>query len=106
MDKVEQDNLLEKVRLEREELRILLKHPAWVRLVKIYQVQSDRREKELIRKPISSMDDALLRNVQKGIVIGLKIAAQLPYQIYDKRVEDFQQLIEEIQNAEPESNSE
>jgi len=52
------------------------------------------------------MDDALLRNVQKGIVIGLKIAAQLPYQIYDKRVEDFQQLIEEIQNAEPESNSE
>ena len=46
------------------------------------------------------MEDALLRNVQKGIIIGLKIAAQLPYSIYEKRVEDFQQLIEEIQNAE------
>jgi hypothetical protein len=67
--------------------------------------QAKLRGKECALVPITSLDHALRRNTQLGIILGLRLAALLPKVVVDEKQSEFEALLEEIRNATAESDS-
>lgn len=100
------DNNLEQVRLDREILQTLLRSPGWALLVDKLRTQAQRRERELTLKPVTSIDEALKRNLQVGIYLGIRLAVRLPTALYEDATTEFQQLLdEELSHGTTESNT-
>ena len=84
----------------------LVKSPGWDRLVNVMSVQAKARAKECALVPIVSIDHALRRNTQLGIILGLRLAAMMPRVILEEKQSEFEALLEEIRHAtERDSNS-
>ena len=102
------DNLREQVealRAAKEEFQSLVKSPGWARLVSIMASQAKMRSKECALVPIISIDHALKRNTQLGIILGLRLAALMPKVVVDEKQAEFEALLEEIRHATAESDS-
>jgi hypothetical protein len=67
--------------------------------------QAKLRSKECALVPIVSIDHALKRNTQLGIILGLRLAALMPKVVLEEKQSEFEQLLEEIRNATAEPDS-
>ena len=93
MDKLPEETL-EEVRQRLEGLQSLLKFPPWVQVASRIKAQAAVRQKELMAKPLGSMEDALHLNFKLGIVAGMALAAQLPEKLVELDYETFQRMLE------------
>lgn len=77
MDKPPQDDL-EVIRLKLEGLQSLLKFQPWAQAVELIEKQCESRSLQFQHKPVSSIDEALVQNYEKGIVAGMRLAIDQP----------------------------
>ena len=89
---------LEEIRQRLEGLRSLLKYPPWVHQVSLVEAQCVARETPFKKQPISSIDEALKQNYQKGIVEGMRLAIALPGKLEELAREAFNLKLEEERN--------
>lgn len=64
------------------------------------------RAKQFAMVPIKSVEDALQRNVELGVIMGLRLLIELPTVTIKDRQEEIDQILEDIRNGtrEPDSN--
>lgn len=90
---------LEQLRDHKELLQSLVKSPGWDLLVKNLSIQAKARGRECMLRPTVSIEDALRRNVQLGIILGLRLAVAMPTVIVDEKAGEIDSLLEEIRRA-------
>lgn len=99
MEQVDVKEQLEALRDQKETFLSLVKSPGWDRLVSVMSAQAKARAKECALIPIKSIDHALRRNTQLGIILGLRLAAMMPRVILEEKQSEFEALLEEIRDA-------
>lgn len=90
---------LEELRSQREVLQSLVKSPGWGVLVEQLRLQATGRARECALRPTYELKDAFRRNVQLGIILGLKLAVAMPKVVADEKYEEIEKLLEEIRSA-------
>lgn len=55
----------------------LVQHPSWKLYVKVLE-QRIRDKEMLVARPVTSMEDALSQNAEKGSIAGLRLAVSIP----------------------------
>jgi hypothetical protein len=90
---------IEALRAEKDVLQSLVKHPGWALLVSNIAKQAKGRGRECGLKPTISIEDALRRNVQLGVIFGLRLAVGMPTVVIGEKQAEFETLLEEIRRA-------
>ena len=86
---------LEGIRQRLEVLQSLIKFPPWAQVAERIAVQAEARQRELMSKPIGSIEDAMKLNFNLGIVAGMRAAVTLPEKMMELEREAFNSLLEE-----------
>lgn len=76
-------------------LKALVKSPGWDLLAKLIAAQAASRIEPRMRQVISTHEDALLMNLNLGIILGLEQALKLPETVIEQTTLDYQSQLEE-----------